>query len=155
LCGCLAAAVVLAAGGAGCGGGSLPPAYRVTDGYLKALALGNYGDACARLDRQARVSVERRSNQRSSCARVLARCTPHHIRVNRQDPTQLLYATIDLTINGSTAVARVHGTPVADAIRRVGLAKQGGRWRLTSYGQRLIRCRRRAGSPRHKRTHRG
>ncbi len=60
----------------------------------------------------------------------------------KKDQTQLLYATVDISIDGAKASAQVSGTPVADAIKHFTLAEQRGNWTLTSYGQGLTGCRR-------------
>jgi hypothetical protein len=140
--GLLSAAVLSAAvAGAGCGESQPPPVYAAINGYLNSLAAGNYASACGLLDSPARASLERSARSGGSCARALARCLPTRVQTLKQDQTQLLYANLDVSVHGSRASAAVGGTPVARAVRRVSLTRQGGRWKLTSYGERLTRCR--------------
>ncbi len=134
--------LALAACVVGCGESSQPPAYVASDGYLKALAEGNYSSACAQLDPRARARVDRSPGHRVSCARAFTLCLPNRVRVLKKDQTQLLYATVDINIDGSTASAQVSGTPVANAVKHFTLADQRGHWKLTSYGQELTGCRR-------------
>jgi hypothetical protein len=135
--------VALLAGGAvvtGCGESQPPPVYAAVNGYLNALAAGNYSNACGLLDGRARVSLERTARSRTSCARALARCLPNRAQTLKHDQTQLLYANLDVSVHGSRASAGVGGTAVARAVRRVNLARQQGRWKLTTYGEGLKSC---------------
>jgi hypothetical protein len=78
---------------------------------------------------------------RITCAKVFVRCLPNSVIRLQRDPTQLLYASIDLNVTGDTATAAVSGTTVARAIRHVTLAHEHGTWKLTSYGEAVHGCR--------------
>ncbi|MFZ0040904.1 MAG: hypothetical protein WAK93_06345 [Solirubrobacteraceae bacterium] len=143
------AAAWLAVCVAGCGGSGQPPVYSNTYSYLADLAGGNFTNACSLLDGRARLVLERSAGHKVSCARAFAVCLPSRVLVASQDQSQLLYATVELSVHGSKAVADLKGTPVADALKRVSLAKQRGLWKLTSYGDGLTGCARR-----HHRRHR-
>lgn len=129
------AVLTLALVAAACGS-TAPTAYSVVDSYLKALGEGNYANACGLLDQSARRSLH------GPCQTVFARCLPNEAGAFASDQTQQLFANINLTTTGKTAVALVSGTAVARTVKRVTLADQGGNWRLTSPGEKLQRCRR-------------
>ena len=129
------ALLVTAVAVVGCGS-TAPTAYSVVDSYLKALGEGNYANACGLLDQSARGSLH------GPCQMVFARCLPNEARASASDQTQQLYANINLTTTGKTAVALVSGTAVARTVKRVTLADHGGNWRVTSPGEKLQRCRR-------------
>jgi hypothetical protein len=141
----LAAAATGAVALAGCGEQHAPPVYNAINGYLNSLAAGNYSSACALLDHRARAALVRSTRLRISCAKAFHRCLPNRAQTATKDQTQLLYANLDVSIQGSTASAAVSGTPVARAVRQVDLAKERGRWKLTSYGRGLTGCRQRQG----------
>ncbi|HET8979195.1 MAG TPA: hypothetical protein VFN87_13620 [Solirubrobacteraceae bacterium] len=130
----------LAAGLAGCGEQSLPPATLAAQSYLNALAEGNYSNACALIDGRTRRRVARSLGRRVSCPGVFRRCLPDKAQVPQHDQSQLLFADVQVERHGNRAVAAVSGTAVATAIRQVTLAKEGRQWRLTSYGQGLRGC---------------
>jgi hypothetical protein len=104
------------------------------DSYIQAIGEGNYANACGLLDRSARASLH------GSCQAVFARCLPNEAAALARDQTQQLYANIDLTTTGKTAVAVVSGTAVARTVKSVTLAERGGNWQLTSPGEKLQRC---------------
>lgn len=132
--------VGVAAGVAGCGEQSLPPATLAAQSYLSALAEGNYGSACALIDPRTRRRVARSLGRRVGCPGVFHRCLPDEAQIPQHDQSQLLFADVQVAIHGRRAVAAVSGTAVARALRQVTLAKEGRRWRLTSYGQGLRTC---------------
>jgi hypothetical protein len=125
---------VLAVLAAACGS-TAPTAYSVVDSYIQAIGEGNYANACGLLDRSARASLH------GSCQTVFARCLPNQAAALARDQTQQLYANINLTTTGKTAVAIVSGTAVARTVKSVTLAEKGGNWLLTSPGQQIQRCR--------------
>jgi hypothetical protein len=106
----------------------------VVDSYIRAIGEGNFANACGLLGHSARASLK------GNCQAVFARCLPNEARALARDQTQQLYANINLTTTGKTAVAVVTGTAVARTVRSVTLAEQGGNWRLTSPGEKLQRC---------------
>jgi hypothetical protein len=130
-----AALLVAVVAVAGCGS-TAPTAYSVVDSYLRALGEGNYSNACGLLDDAARASL------RGSCSEVFTRCLANEAGAIERDQTQQLYANINLTSAGKTAVAKVSGTAVARTVKHVALAERGGNWRLTSPGVVFKRCRR-------------
>jgi hypothetical protein len=132
----LAAAMALA----GCGAGAPPPVLVAVNAYLNAIGNGSYGSACALLDPRARAALARASGIRSSCALALEHCLPDNALSARHDQTQLLYATVVFHVRRRRGDAEVSGTPVARMIRRVTLAKEGRRWRLTSFAAGIRRC---------------
>jgi hypothetical protein len=134
-----AAALVVTAWVVGCGGSGPVPSDPVQS-YLSDLAEGNYGGACAQLDRRARDSLLRLYRSRTSCAGVFTRCLPDRAIAPKKDQSQLLYATVQVDRHGSTANAVVSGSPVARAVKEVTLAEQRGTWKLTSYGRGLTGC---------------
>jgi hypothetical protein len=81
------------------------------------------------------------AGSRVSCARAFTLCLPNHAQNLKQDQAQLYYATIDIHIHGSRASAATTGTAVANALKRLTLAREHGHWKVTSYGQGLKRCR--------------
>jgi hypothetical protein len=129
----VAVVLVLAVLAAACGSNA-PTAYSVVDSYIQAIGEGNYANACGLLDQSARASLH------GSCETVFARCLPNEAAALARDQTQQLYANINLTTTGKTAVAVVTGTAVARTVKSVTLAEQGGNWRLTSPGEKLQRC---------------
>jgi hypothetical protein len=120
---------------AGCGS-TAPTAYSVVNSYLTAIGEGNYSAACGLLDHAARASL------RPSCTALFKRCLVNKALALARDQTQQLYAGINLSTHGSTAVAAVRGTAVARTVRRVTLAERSGNWRLTSAGAAFRHCRR-------------
>ncbi len=140
----------LALGVAACGESQTPPVYAAVDGYLTSLAQGNYSVACTYLNGEGRDSLKKATGSHVSCARVFDRCLPDQARVANKDATQFNYATVDITTHGAKGSAVVAGTAVARVVKRVSLAKEGPRWKLSSYGEGLKGCRRKAS--RHKRT---
>jgi hypothetical protein len=133
---------------AGCGGSGPVPSDPVQN-YLSDLAEGNYGGACAQLDRPARDALLRLKGSRSSCKRVFTRCLPDSAVTPKEDQSQLLYATVEVNQSGPKADAVVSGTPVAKAVKELTLAKENGTWKLTSYGRGLTGC---PGASRHRRS---
>jgi hypothetical protein len=133
---------------AGCGGSGPVPSDPVQN-YLSDLAEGNYGGACAQLDRPARDTLLRLRRSRGSCTRVFTACLPNSAITPNKDQSQLLYATVEVNQNGARGDATVSGTPVARAVKEVSLAKENGTWKLTSYGRGLTGC---PGQGRHKRS---
>jgi hypothetical protein len=75
---------------------------------------------------------------------VLSRCLPYNAQVAKRDQSQLLYATVNITVKRSRADATVSGTAVARAVKEVSLAKEGRHWVLTSYGSAITGCAKRA-----------
>lgn len=138
----LAAALVLVVCVAGCGASAPSPVDTAVQHYLNALAEGNYSSACALLDRRTRDSLLKSKGSRTTCSSVYTRCLPDDAQRLNQDQSQLLFATVQVSIDGPRAAAAVSGTAVARAIKKVTLAKEHGRWKLTSYGKGLHRCRR-------------
>jgi len=128
-----AAILALAVLAAACGS-TAPTAYNVVDSYIAAIGEGNWSNACGLLDHGARASLH------GPCQKVFARCLPNQAAALARDQTQQLYANIDLTTTGNTAVAVLSGTAVARTVRSVTLAEQGGNWHLTSPGAKLQRC---------------
>lgn len=135
----LVALLVLAACAAGCGAGTTGPT-QVVQNYLTAIAEGEYDTACALLDSRARATLPTAPGQHLTCQAVFSRCVPNQAASFARDQTQELYANVDLTTDGSTAVAVVSGTLVARTVKEVTLANEHGTWKLTSYGQILRRC---------------
>jgi hypothetical protein len=115
-------------------GSNAPTAYSVVDSYIQAIGEGNYANACGLLDQSERASLH------GSCKAVFARCLPNQAAALARDQTQQLYANINLTTTGKTAVAVVSGTAVARTVKSVTLAERGGNWQLTSAGEKLQRC---------------
>jgi hypothetical protein len=132
------AALALAAAGCGAAARALPQ--DAVQSYITALGNGNYAQACAMLQPSARRRLIRLAGARVSCPRAFARCLPDRVTRLRHDQTQLLFADVQATTRGRTAVARVSGTAVATAVREVTLRRRRGRWHLTSYGSGLRRC---------------
>lgn len=127
----VAAVAVLAA----CGS-TAPTAYSVVDSYLTALGEGNYSNACGLLDHGARASL------RGPCTAAFSRCLANEAAAIAHDQTQQLYADINLSTTGNTAVAEVSGTAVARTVKKVTLVSQGGNWTLASPGEAFKHCRR-------------
>jgi hypothetical protein len=136
-----AAVLVVAVGVGGCGDSMPSPVDTAVQNYLTALSEGNYSGACALLDRRTRKSLVRSTGSRTSCATAFTRCLPNNAQSAKRDQSQLAFATVQVIVDGSKAHANVSGTAVARAIRRVTLARQRGRWKLTSYGKALRACR--------------
>lgn len=125
----------------GCGESSTTPPVDVVQSYLNDLGAGEYASACALLDKRTREAPLKSARPRITCPKVFVRCLPNNVIRLTHDQTQLLYASIQLNVNGNKATADVSGTAVARAITRVTLAEQRGVWKLTSYGQAVHRCR--------------
>jgi hypothetical protein len=134
-----AAAIALTACVVGCGESMPSPVVTAVQSYLSALSEGNYSTACSLLDSRTRKSLLRGS--RTSCATAFTRCLPDNAQSAKRDQSQLLYATVQVSVDGSKAHATVSGTPVAGAIKRVTLARERRRWKLTSSGAALKACR--------------
>lgn len=113
----------------------------MVEGYESALATGGYASACHFLAPKTRASLARSAGT-SNCAAAIARCLPNDAIIPKKDQSQLLYANVVATEHGSTAEVGISGNPVANAIRKVSLARKPGGWILTSYGQGLTACRR-------------
>jgi hypothetical protein len=149
------AALALGAWVAACGSSDLPAPSDVAQSYVYALAEGNYRGACALLDKRTRDSLVRAMGSRTTCPRLFARCLPDQAtRVNR-DQSQLLFANVQVTMQGPKAVSRLSGTRVARATREVTLANEHGVWKLTSSGQTISRCVLRSDTDRRLRPRRG
>jgi hypothetical protein len=142
LVGPLAAALALVVCLAGCGASAPSPVDTAVQHYLNALAEGNYSNACALLDRRTRDSLLKSKGSRTTCSAVYTRCLPDDAQVLNRDQSQLLFANVQVSVEGSKAAAAVSGTAVARAIKKVTLAKEHGHWKLTSYGKGLNGCRR-------------
>lgn len=134
------AALALAVFAVGCGEAPTPP-FEVVQTYLNDVGAGNYAAACGMLDRSAREAPLKAAKPRITCAKVFVRCLPDNVIRLARDQTQLLYASINLNVNGDKASAVVGGTVVARAIKKVTLANEASGWKLTSYGQAVHRCR--------------
>jgi hypothetical protein len=129
---------------AACGESPGSPIYGAANGYLSALANGNYSNACRWLDGRARRSLVHSTGARVSCQKAFVLCLPNQALVAKKDQSQLFYATVDMTVDGSKASAKVSGTPVADVLKRIALAGPSkGPWKVTSYGDGLKGCRER------------
>ncbi len=135
----LTTAIALAVLVVGCGNYPPSPTEIVND-YLNALAEGNYASACAMLNPQARAALQTATGPRVPCNEVFARCLPNRSTILKQDQSQLFYANIDTSIQGSSADAKVSGTAVANALHEVTLEKGRSGWQLSSYGSGLKRC---------------
>ncbi len=129
------ALVVLAA----CGSNA-PSPYQVVNDYLNTLAEGDYPSACGMLSAQARAAMPAATGVHASCATVFVRCLPNHALVLKQDRSQLFYANVSVTTEGSSARAAVSGTAVANALREVTLQKTRVGWQLSSSGSGLNGC---------------
>lgn len=132
------AALVVAA----CGAPAHPPVGSVVSSYLGALGEGNYANACGLLNQSARSSLDSRFGRHASCPKVIARCLPNEATAFSRDQTQQLYANIDLSVAGTTAVAKVSGTAVAKTVKTVTLIQRRGIWTLATPGTSLERCHR-------------
>lgn len=132
----LAMAVAIAA----CGESPSPP-NEIVQNYLNALGAGNYVNACAFLDAQAREALVRSTPIRTTCAGIFRRCLPHNTIALKHDQTQLLYANIVVSTSGSNAAATVSGTLVATELKHVRLRNEQDVWKLTSFGEAIERCR--------------
>lgn len=127
-------------------GSNAPSPYEIVNDYLNTLAEGDYPSACAMLTARARAAMSAATGVRGTCVTVLARCLPNHALVLKEDQSQLFYANVSVTTQGSIARAAVSGTAVANAIRKVGLQKTRAGWTLSSSGSGLNRCTRRHGA---------
>ena len=136
----LIAALAVAALLVGCGEAKSPPDLVAVNSYLNALAEGNYSNACSLLEPGAEAALIKSTGKRVSCPNAFHRCLPDSALIPKQDQSQLLYATVDLTVTGKRASATVAGNPVARAVQRVTLAKHGQLWKLSSYGVGLQGC---------------
>lgn len=134
------AALVLGAYIAGCGE-SASPAVDAVQSYMSALGEGDYSSACSMIDTQTRKSMLHRMPPRTTCPSVFRRCLPNRTTILNKDQTQLLYANIDITVDGSKAKAAMGGTAVGKALKHVTLSDERGVWRLTSFGQAIETCR--------------
>lgn len=156
----LTVAVAVAALLAGCGEAKTPPDLVAVNSYLNALAEGNYSNACNLLVPGTEAALIKSTGKRVSCPEAFHRCLPDSALIPKQDQSQLLFATVDLSVVGKKGSATVAGNPVARVVHRVTLVKQGQIWKLTSYGVGLQGCklrerrraaRRHAAAQRHKR----
>ncbi len=136
----LTAALAVAALLAGCGEAKSPPDLVAVNSYLNALAEGNYSNACSLLEPGTAVALIKSTGKRVGCPEAFHRCLPDSALIPKQDQSQLLYATVDLTVTGKRASASVAGNPVARVVHHVTLAKHGLVWKLTSYGVGLQGC---------------
>jgi len=114
--------------------------YQVVNNYLNMLAEGDYPDACRMLTPQARAQMAVSTGVHASCPTILTRCLPSHALVLKEDQSQLFYATVQVTTQGSTARAAVSGTAVANVLREVTLQQTRTGWQLTSSGSGLTAC---------------
>lgn len=130
--------LALAAALAGCGNANVVTPRDVAQNYAFQLAEGNFPQACALFDPAALRSLA--SGSGGGCRSLLARCLPKSTTSLRRDETQLFYVNTDLQESGSRATVTVSGTAVARSVRRVSLADERGRWRLTSPGRGIDRC---------------
>jgi hypothetical protein len=136
----LALTAPLCLGVSACGDANVVTASDVTQNYVDAVAEGNYPRACSLLEPHTRAAVVASARTHGGCAALLDRCLPNKIEVSAADQSQLLYVTIDIQTSGEKAQGTLSGLPVARAIKRVTLARQRGRWRLTTPGQTVTRC---------------
>jgi hypothetical protein len=125
----------------GCGESSTTPPVDVVQSYLNDLGAGNFAGACALLDKRTREAPLKSVRPPISCPTVFVRCLPNDVIKLTRDQTQLLYASIQINVNGDKGSANVSGTTVARAIRKVTLAQEAGNWKLTSYGRAMHGCR--------------
>lgn len=122
-------------------GSTAPTPVDVVNNYLSGLAEGNYAGACAMLSPQARAALQTSTGLRAPCHTVFARCLPNKATILNKDQSQLFYATISITGQGSSAVdAKVSGTAVADVLKEITLEQVRGNWQLSSYGKGLKGC---------------
>lgn len=135
-----AGVLALAACLTGCGASTTTTPVEVVQNYLNALASGDYPGACALLDNRTRESRVKSVGAGVTCETLFARCLPHTVTSLKQDPTQLFYSNIRITVAGGKTNATVSQTAVARAIRHVTLAQRRGNWKLTSYGRAVDRC---------------
>jgi hypothetical protein len=122
----------------GCGQ-SQPSPGEIAQNYVTAIAEGDYVSACGALDGHAREMLHASMRSRAGCATLLARCLPTNASVLQNDQAQLFYATVETASDGPNATVRTSGTAVARKIHEVRLAKERGRWQLTTYGE--VKCR--------------
>jgi hypothetical protein len=120
----------------------------VAENYVMSVAEGNYAAACGLLDGHAAIALRKAMRSRAGCTTLLARCLPTNAAILRNDQAQLFYSNVNVTIAGTTATVKTSGTAVANRIREVTLAKERGRWLLTSYGRQ--RCPVIGGARRHR-----
>lgn len=137
--------LLLAAGVlAGCGQTGPGPVDAV-ESYVGAVAEGNFSSACGVLDHHARATLVTLMRSQQSCAVLLARCFPNQTSQLQKDQTQLLYATVSISLHGARGTALTGNTEVAQKVKEVNLVSIKGQWELDSYGKE--RCLR----PRHRR----
>ncbi len=137
-----ATALVLAAVAvAGCGRGSASPG-EVTQGYVNAIAEGDYADACNALSSGAQAKLKRTMRSSEGCRVLLARCLPSNASQLAKDQAQLFYSNVVVSVSGNHATVNTSGTAVANRIRQVTLANENGHWLLTSYGKQKCSSRR-------------
>ncbi len=136
----LALTAPLCLGVSACGDANVVTPSDVTQNYVDAVAEGNYQGACSLLEPHTRAALVASARTHGSCAALLDRCLPNKIEVSAADQSQLLYVTIDIRTSGHKAQGTLSGLPVAQAIKRVTLVRQAGRWRLTTPGQTVTRC---------------
>lgn len=137
------AAVVAVAGSlvvAACGDSRPPPDVAAVQGYLTAIAEGNYRAACSELAPATRAQVRRALGRHAGCPALFVRCLPDDAFKLSHDNSQLLFASVAVERHGGRATASVSGTAVARAVRQVTLAREHRRWWLTSYGTGLRTC---------------
>lgn len=134
-----AAALVLAGYTAGCGE-SASPAVDAVQSYMSALGEGDYASACSLIDNRTKQSLLRHLPPRTTCPSVFRHCLPNRTTILNKDQTQLLYANIDISVEGSKAKAAMGGTAVGKALKHVTLSDERGVWRLTSFGQAIETC---------------
>lgn len=134
--------LVAALGLVGCGEAPTPP-NAIVQNYLNALGGGYLQTACGMLDASAREATLRSKGGRVSCPGLFRHCLPDRVLNLKHDQTQLLYASIDVSVgnSGSVASADTSGTPVASELKHVTLKHERGVWKLTSFGEAIQRCR--------------
>ncbi len=135
--------LVLAALLTACGSANVVSPNEVAQNYLYAIAEGDFPGACALLERHTREALVSLTRSRGSCPTLFARCLPKGSTTLRRDQVQLLYANVELSVQGSRAHARLSGVAVANAAHEVSLEEQHTQWRLTSAGDNIARCVRR------------
>ena len=133
-----------------CGEAANPPIDFVQN-YLNALGAGDYAAACGMVDGHALDALRRAKHVRISCPEVFRRCLPNRSIVLKSDQTQLLYASINVTLSdaGKVANAATSGTLVANELKHVSLKHEQGVWRFTGFGRAIVACRASALRPRH------
>jgi hypothetical protein len=126
----------------GCGDAPNPP-IAIVQNYLNALGGGEYATACGMLDGQALQALTRKKHVRISCVKLFSRCLPNRSIVLKSDQTQLLYASINVSLsdNGKVANADTSATPVATELQHVTLEHEHGIWKFTAFGRAIEACR--------------